>query len=88
MTERPTKGVRADMRRTLLKAMKGCVCGPLALLACASDPEATLTASPTSGTAPLEVRFDASGSRDPKGGALTARFDFDSDGIWDTEPSA
>ena len=39
-------------------------------------PEAAVSATPTSGDAPLTVRFDASGSRDPEGAALSYRWAF------------
>ena len=39
-------------------------------------PTAVLKASPTSGSAPLRVNFDAGGSRDPDGGALRYLWDF------------
>lgn len=42
-----------------------------------SPPLAALTASPESGTAPLAVSFDASGSRDPDAGDSIASYTFD-----------
>jgi parallel beta-helix repeat protein len=42
----------------------------------ASAPNAALSASPTSGTAPLAVTADASGSSDPQGETLSYTFDF------------
>jgi parallel beta-helix repeat protein len=41
-----------------------------------SPPTASLTVSPQSGTAPLAVTADASGSTDPQGEALSYSFDF------------
>lgn len=53
---------------------------------CGGDPpSAALTATPASGVAPLLVRLDASGSRDPEGRALLYRFDLDGDGSFDTD---
>ena len=42
----------------------------------AQAPTAALTLTPTSGTAPLDVTADASGSTDPQGQNLTYTFDF------------
>ncbi|MBQ1088940.1 PQQ-dependent sugar dehydrogenase [Streptomyces sp. B93] len=47
------------------------------------SPHAEFTASTTSGQGPLEVAFDAGGSTDPEGRALTYDWDFDGDGTYD-----
>jgi len=46
-------------------------------------PVAALTADPTEGFVPLVVSFDASGSSDPEGGALSFDWDWDGDGTYD-----
>ncbi|GAB3814851.1 PQQ-dependent sugar dehydrogenase [Micromonospora zhanjiangensis] len=47
-------------------------------------PVADITATPTSGTAPLRVTFDGTGSTDPNAGdILSYRWDFTSDGRYD-----
>ncbi|MEV0607022.1 PQQ-dependent sugar dehydrogenase [Polymorphospora rubra] len=55
-------------------------------------PQAVISAAPTSGTAPLTVTFDGTGSTDPDpadAGRLTYRWDFTSDGTVDaTTPTA
>ncbi|MEZ5338272.1 MAG: PKD domain-containing protein [bacterium] len=50
----------------------------------ANDPPvADITASPLSGTLPLTVNFDASGSTDSDGTIVSYEWDFDGDGNWD-----
>jgi glucose/arabinose dehydrogenase len=47
------------------------------------SPVARLTATPTTGAAPLSVAFDGSTSTDPEGGALSFAWDLDGDGAFD-----
>lgn len=46
-------------------------------------PTASLSASPSSGDAPLSVTFDATGSSDSDGSIVKFEWDFDGDGVYD-----
>ena len=46
-------------------------------------PKAVATATPTTGAAPLTVRFDGTGSTDPEDSPLTFAWDLDDDGAYD-----
>jgi PKD repeat protein len=46
-------------------------------------PTAVASATPTSGSAPLTVNFNGSGSSDPNGDVLTHAWDLDGDGAFD-----
>ncbi len=51
-------------------------------------PIASFTATPGSGTAPLDIRFDASGSSDAEGSALSYRWDLGFFGQWSSSDVA
>jgi cysteine-rich repeat protein len=51
-------------------------------------PVARLTATPSSGPTPLNVAFDASGSADADGDALTYEWDLNGDGIYGDAPDS
>lgn len=57
----------------------------MAIAGCSADPPSvTLSATPATGIAPQKIRLDAGGST----AGVTARFDFEGDGTFDTEYSA
>jgi len=60
--------------------------GQLRRLRYASAPVAAASANPASGNSPLTVSFSSNGSNDPKGAALTYRWEF-GDGAVSTDPN-
>lgn len=59
-----------------------------ALGALEAPPVAAVTAEPTSGAAPLQVSFDATGAHDPDGSVEQHRWDWDGDGTIDEVTAA
>lgn len=53
-----------------------------------APPVASFTVSPSSGNPDTQFLFDASASYDEEGGAIEFRWDWQNDGIWDTNWSA
>ena len=51
-------------------------------------PTAVATADPSSGSAPLTVQFDGTGSSDPDGDAISYAWDLDGDGAYDDSTAA
>jgi glucose/arabinose dehydrogenase len=52
------------------------------------SPVAVATGSPTTGSVPLTVQFNGSGSSDPDGDAITFAWDLDGDGAYDDSAAA
>lgn len=61
------------------------------LIGCgAPEPNIVVTTTPSRGVAPVAIEFDATGSTDPDDprASLTARFDFDGNGTFETDASS